>query len=59
MTQTHRNPTIKDVAALAGCSVTTVSHVLNDVPGTSLSTCDTVVTEHPARAATSLIVGLR
>ena len=34
MAQTHRNPTIKDVAALAGCSVTTVSHVLNDVPGT-------------------------
>ena len=34
MTHTHRNPTIKDVAARAGCSVTTVSHVLNDVPGT-------------------------
>jgi LacI family transcriptional regulator len=34
MTRTHRNPTIKDVAALAGCSVTTVSHVLNNVAGT-------------------------
>lgn len=34
MTRSHRSATIKDVAALAQCSVTTVSHVLNDTPGT-------------------------
>jgi LacI family transcriptional regulator len=26
-------PTIKDVAELSGVSITTVSHVLNEVPG--------------------------
>ena len=34
MTRTRPVATIKDVAALAGCSATTVSHVLNDAPGT-------------------------
>src|SRR5580765_6142070 len=29
----RRTTTIKDVASLAGVSVTTVSHVLNEVPG--------------------------
>src|SRR5689334_3332666 len=36
MTQPYRSATIKDVAARAGCSVTTVSHVLNEVPGTRI-----------------------
>jgi LacI family transcriptional regulator, galactose operon repressor len=41
------HPTLRDVAALAGLSVTTVSHVLNDVPHKRIA----VVTRERVRAA--------
>jgi ABC-type spermidine/putrescine transport system permease subunit II len=41
------HPTLRDVAALAGLSVTTVSHVLNDVPDKRIA----IATRERVRAA--------
>ena len=48
---TQRRVTIRDVAAAAGVSITTVSHVLNDVPGKRISS---VTRERVTEAARTL-----